>query len=323
MKFNTKDLWVWEFSDDGSVVQLIDKAKRAGCGVIIKVLDGVNYQATFDHHPDAIDSPMKAATIARRFEEAGVPCSFWVNPRGVQDVSYEARAILETDRAWRPRAWYLDTEPYEQFWEGTPDEARRLVQAIKGYSKANHADGLAATVIAAPDARPWAINDSMAAFCEEADAIAPQCYWRTFESNGSYYARYGFPPPPEGVTANFVLATAYRFFTDRFHKPVLPIFQGDSDAVETKQAQDVVHFVGGLGLSVWRAGVTNDDVIQQLAQFTPPGSTDEGTVVDPRVAALETALKVRAAAVVVASRLPDGTSIQDLQNILDFFRASK
>lgn len=323
MKFNTKDLWVWQFSEDGSIDQLIDQAKRAGCGVIVKVLDGVNYQATFDHHPDAIDSPKKAATVARRFEEAGVPCSFWVNPRGVQDVSYEARAILETDRAWRPRAWYFDVEPYQQFWEGTPDQARRLIQAVKGYSKVNHADGLAATVIAAPDARPWAINDSMAAFCQEADAIAPQCYWRTFETNGTYYARYGFPPGPEGVTANFVLATAYRFFTDNFHKPVLPILQGDSNGAETKQAQDVVQYVGGLGLSVWRAGVTNDEVVQQLSRFTPPGATDEGTVVDPEKEKLKTLMLLRQAAAVTASKLPDGSSVQDMQNILDFFKASK
>lgn len=336
MKLNTKDLWVWQFDQDGSVTQLIDKAKTAGCGVIVKVLDGVHYQATFDHHPDAIDSPLKAATIARRFEEAGVPCSFWANTTGQTSVDYEARAILETDRAWRPRTWFLDTEPYEYFFVGpyaSPSFAQTLVNAVKGYSKANVADGASATLVVCPDARPWSVNANIDAFCSSAaDAIAPQCYWRTFAGNETMYRRYGYPVDPNDPEAkigpNFVVKTAFQFYS-KYGKPILPIFQGDANADEMRAAIDVVRYFNTVKpdsvpeFSVWRAGVIPVDVPNVLSQYTPPGSVDSPTPVDPATEALKTQAALRGAAASLSGQLPDGNSVQLMQNVLDFFKSQQ
>lgn len=318
MELVGKSLWVWEFSTDGSVSQIIERAKKANAGVIVKVLQGVHFMSDFDRHPDSIDSPRKAQAIRDRFEQAGVPCSFWSVPTGETDIQFEAKATLEVINQARPRTWYLDVEPYQSFWQGTPDAASTLVRAIQGYSAAADAYHRPLTVVAAPDGRPWAMNDSITAFCQQADAVAPQCYWRTFADNGKMYQAYGYDPFANGgpgVTPNFTITAALKFF-DRFKKPILPVFQGDSSADELRQAIDVVEYLKLLGYSVWRLGVVPDAELTVMAPFAPPGAADAGAApVNPELALVKLADALRIDAVKAAVDL-DPVRMQNVINFL-------
>lgn len=235
---------------------------------MLKVLDGTNWQGYFDNSADEVTSAQGAANIAKRFRDLGVPVMFWTVPRGLSDATLEqeirlSREVIDASRHLID-GFVLDTEPYDYFWEGTPDRARQLVRALRGRGT---------TIWVAPDARPWHLGGSMQAFCEEAEGIMPQAYWRTFQGNCPYYVQAGYQCP--GITAEF-LARVTREVFRKFNKKIGIIGQGDASAADWRTFNEVSEKNGTEVMAVWRQGVTPDDVIAELGRTSGGEEEDMG-----------------------------------------------
>jgi LysM repeat protein len=108
-------------------------------------------------------------------------------------------------------------------------------------------------------------------FAAISDAIAPQQYWRTFNTpaNLKRFQESGYPVPPEGITPEFLLAVSKIALTP-LGKPLLQVGQGATpDKVEWKRFMDSAYAEGSDMVTVWRYGVTSEDVFQLLLAIPP------------------------------------------------------
>jgi hypothetical protein len=122
------------------------------------------------------------------------------------------------------------------------------------------------------DPRPWVVEripvKQFAAFSNE---IAPQQYWRTFNTpaNHTRFAEMGFPVGPDGVTPEFLLHVANSVL-GKFGLPIVQVGQGATpDSTEWRRFIDGTYNSGGNYVTVWRYGVTGTDVFSLLKEIPP------------------------------------------------------
>jgi LysM repeat protein len=164
------------------------------------------------------------------------------------------------------RSLTLDLEPWQAFWEGTPETARVFgeeLRRLQPYAK----------IITSIDPRPWTLNDiPINEFVAFSNALAPTIYWETFDSpqNRAEYAQSGYPPPEEKAAPEFFLdATADALRP--YGLPVQPVGQGNSDTGRWARFVDHATAIGLPNVSVWRYGVVGQDVRALLGERTPSG----------------------------------------------------
>jgi LysM repeat protein len=159
------------------------------------------------------------------------------------------------------RSVYLDIEPHGGFWEGSAKDAATYGNELRRLAPD-------ANIILSIDPRPWVIKETpveeFASFC---DAIAPQNYWRTFDTKANYekFAASGYNVPPEGVTPEFLLSVGQSQLL-KFGLPLIEVGQGDTtNPHEWERFIDAAYVTGVDFVTVWRYGVTPDSVFKVLA----------------------------------------------------------
>ncbi len=251
--------WVWQFARDGSKEQIRELLAAHGLGVVVKTNDGVDWMADFDRSPDAVDGPGQVAALAAFFEDGGVPFHAWSVLKGLEPLR-EAQ-ITAAVLAAGARSVVLDLEAHAGFWRGDSAAALSFGRELRALQPS-------AWVSVSVDPRPWEIDRiPLAEFASFASEIAPQVYWRAFQSasNVRKFAQAGYAPGAEGVTARFVLDTSL----DRlrpFGLPLHPIGDGQSGAEEGwGEFIDGAFASDAEAVSVWRFGVTEPSVWRLLA----------------------------------------------------------
>jgi hypothetical protein len=303
--------WVWQFSVDGPPERIASVLAQYNLGIILKTHNGTQWMSDQDSSPYAVSGPDQLAVLANYFESYGIPFHTYCVVKGV-DPQREAEMCAQVIAAGA-RSITIDLEPHSGYWEGTPQGALTFGQEFRRRQPGG-------VLYLCVEPRPWQISRvPVAEFASFSQGFAPMVYWETFNTpeNVGLFQSYGFPPGPEGVTPEFLLDVS-RSLLDKYGSPILPVGQGASTSREAW-----VRFVNrayalGMGsLSVWRYGVTGDDVWQLLRYAQPPDLTWETTPGlsaggGARVANTNSCLFVHDAPVITATVLTclaDGTTV--------------
>ena len=269
-------VWVWQFSTDAEPNTIAARMRDHGLGIILKTHDGVEWMSEYDTSEYAVSGHPQVQTLSKYFEDAGVPFHAWCVLHGDKPIE-EARlaaAVLLSGA----RSLFLDVEPHGGFWRGTPADATTFGQELRRLAPD-------AEVVLSIDARPWLKNAiPLKEFLPFINAIAPQHYWRTFDTQANYdkYRQAGFPVPSGGITPEFLLATTLAAYGD-VQMPVHHTGQGATDdPQEWNRFVDAAYALNADFLSVWRYGVTEDDVLSVVSS-KPPKQPEPGVFTGPSV----------------------------------------
>jgi hypothetical protein len=256
--------WVWRFSTDGPPAQIAATLAAARSGVIMKTHDKTDWMAKWDPSPDAVTGPERVAALAQLFETAGVPFHAYAVVEGLDPVR-EAQMAAEVFAAGA-RSLFIDLEPWQGYWKGTPDTARIFGEELRRLQPN-------ATIITAIDPRPWALGGiPLAEFAAFSNALAPLVYWTSFDTpnNRDAYPQSGDPPPEGPIPPEVVLDVSAKVLQG-FGLPLRPVGQGASDTSLWARFLDHSALTGMPELSVWRYGVTGGDVLSLLGERSPAG----------------------------------------------------
>jgi LysM repeat protein len=256
-------VWVWQFSSDASPEKIGARLRENGLGILLKTHDGIEWMAEYDRNPFAVTGPAQVKTLVQYYEAAGVPFHAWTVVHGLNPKREAEMAAQVLDAG--ARSIFLDVEPHSGFWKGTTQDALTFGAELRRLQPKGK-------VILSIDPRPWVLNGyPLREFASFSDAIAPQQYWRTFNTPANHrrFEESGYPVPAEGVTPEFLLAVSKAALAP-LGKPLLQVGQGaTSERDEFKRFIDSTYGQGGDMITVWRYGVTHDDVFR-LLRTTPP-----------------------------------------------------
>jgi LysM repeat protein len=257
-------VWVWQFTTDAEPNLVGERLLAHNLGIVLKTHDGLQWMSDYDKSAYAVSGPAQVGVLAHYYETAGVPFHAWAVIKGIDPVR-EARMAAEVLGAGA-RSIFLDIEPFSGFWVGTPADAEAFGRELRRLQPNGH-------VVLAIDARPWVLERlPMKEFAAFANEIAPQQYWRTFNTQANYdrFNQTGFPVGPEGVTPEFIFNVANQVLAP-FGLPISHIGQGATPDVKEWQRFVDLSFGAGMNtLSVWRYGVTAPDVFTLLRDMPPP-----------------------------------------------------
>jgi cell division septation protein DedD len=216
----------------------------------------------YDHHGDAISSAGRASNVGRYLEDRGIPYHAWCVVKGI-DPEREAEMCADILNGGA-RSVVIDLEGASGFWTGSAADAERFGTRLRSLSPYGRVD-------ISVDARPWRVNlVPMVPFVSMSDAIWPQLYWETFNTSGNHdgYRNAGFTIPAEGITPEFLIDATAQILAP-FERPIIPIGQG---ATATDGWPRFAHRAwerGQYELSVWRLGVTANEIIGYLGANAP------------------------------------------------------
>jgi LysM repeat protein len=157
------------------------------------------------------------------------------------------------------RSIFLDVEPHAGFWQGTPAAATQFGQEFRRLAPN-------AKVVLSIDPRPWMVPRlPMKEFVAFSNAIAPQEYWRTFDTQANYdrFRESGLPVQGN-VTPEFLLAVSYATLS-QYGLPIIHTGQGDTQNwPEWMRYINGAYAAGSDFVTVWRYGVTPNDIFLTL-----------------------------------------------------------
>jgi LysM repeat protein len=254
---NNHLMWVWQFSTDGEPNVLGAKLRDHNLGVILKTHDGVTWMSEYDTSKYAISGPAQLQVIAKYFEDAGVPFHVWCVLHGTDPVK-EAQMAAATVLSGA-RSIFLDVEPHSGFWQGTPAAATQFGAEFRRLAPNAH-------VVLSIDPRPWMVPRlPMKEFVAFSNAIAPQEYWRTFDTQANYdrFRESGLPVQGN-ITPEFLLAVSYATLA-QYGLPIIHTGQGDTQNwPEWMRYINAAYAAGSDYVTVWRYGVTPNDIFLTL-----------------------------------------------------------
>jgi LysM repeat protein len=250
--------WVWQFSTDSEPDKLGAKLRDHGLGIILKTHDGVTWMSEYDKSPYAVSGPEQVQTLVKYFEDAGVPFHAWCVVHGSRP---EKEAQMAAGVALSgARSVYLDVEPHAGFWQGTPADAAAYGAELRRLAPE-------ANIVLSIDPRPWVIKTTpVKEFAAFSNAIAPQNYWRTFNTQANYdrFNSSGYPVPPEGVSPEFLLSVGQSQLTG-YGLPLIEVGQGNTDdPTEWERFIDAAYTTGVDFVTAWRYGVMPEPVFDVL-----------------------------------------------------------
>ena len=256
-------VWVWQFTTDGEPNLVGARLRDLGLGIVLKTHDGLQWMAEYDKSPYAVSGPAQLSVLANYFEAAGVPFHAWAVVHGSDPVR-EAQMAAEVLAAGA-RSIFLDLEPHPGFWRGTPADALAFGQELRRLQPE-------AQVVLSIDPRPWLFERiPIREFASFSNAIAPQQYWVTFNTQANYdrFAQAGFPVPPPGVTPEFLLDISMRALA-AYGLPIIHVGQGAAtDPEEWRRFIEGAYGAGSNIVSVWRYGVTTEGVFALMREIPP------------------------------------------------------
>ncbi len=256
---------MWQFSVDGSLEDIAAEAADHNLGIILKTHTGTSWMADDDNSPDAVSGPEQVRILAQYFETRGVPFHAYTVVRGI-DPRREAEMAAEVLAAGA-RSIFIDLEPWNGYWQGTPEAANLFGQELRRLQPT-------ANVVTTVEPRPWALERlPMAEFASFSNALAPLIYWETFNTqpNVDRFQAYGWPPGPDGITPEFLLDVSVGLL-QQYNLPIQPLGQGASPDMDAwTRFLDYASQLGIPDISVWRHGVTNPAVWDLLKERTPCG----------------------------------------------------
>jgi LysM repeat protein len=164
------------------------------------------------------------------------------------------------------RSLYLDIEPGSGFWRGTKASAAQFGAELRRLQPNDK-------IVLSIDPRPWMLPPvPMAEFVAISDEIAPQSYWKTFNTPANFtrFAESGYPVPPEGITPEFLLGVGNTVLA-QYGKPIIHTGQGATN--EGNEWRSFITGSFGRGadhVTVWRHGVTPPLILDVLRELPPP-----------------------------------------------------
>jgi LysM repeat protein len=251
-------VWVWQFTTDAAPNLISARLRDHNLGLVIKTHDGVEWMSKYDKSPYAISGPGQIQTLAKYYEGEGVPFHAWAVVHGTDPIK-EARMAADVLAAGA-RSIFLDIEPYAGFWRGTPADALAYGKELRRLQPD-------AKVVISIDPRPWVVDRiPMKEFASFSNEIAPQQYWRTFNTvaNHTRFAETGFPVGPEGVTPEFLVTVSHKVLS-QYGLPIIQVGQGATpDSGEWMRFLAGAYNAGANFVTVWRYGVTDPVVFNVL-----------------------------------------------------------
>lgn len=251
-------VWVWQFSEDGSVDQIARKLSARNLAVVLKTHDGVEWMSKFDPTADAISGTEQIAKVAAAFEGAGVPFHAWCVVKGT-DPAREAQMASDVLDAGA-RSITLDLEDYDGFWSGTRQGAIRYGRDLRKRQPYARID-------VSVDPRPWRlIHVPIREFVAFSDGIRPQLYWDLFNTvdNENAYRYMGYPPGADGITPEFLLETT-RSVLAPYDRWLIPVALGELvDPGAWPRFARKAWELQMPEVSAWRYGVATDAVLDYL-----------------------------------------------------------
>lgn len=256
-------IWVWQFSVDGAPNVIGAALREHNLGIVLKTHDGVEWMSEYDHSPFAVSGPRQVETLVRYYEDAGVPFHAWFVVKGI-DVIREARMAADVLSAG-VRSIYVDLEPHDGFWRGTAADALAFGNELRRLQP----NGWVVTSI---DPRPWILQRvPTMEFASFSQMLAPQQYWRTFNTQANYdrFAQSGLPVPAGGITPEFLNEVSNTFLAP-YGRALAPVGQGaTSDVGEWHRFVDHAYGLGTRVVSAWRYGVADRGVFSLLRDKPP------------------------------------------------------
>ena len=256
-------VWVWQFSVDGAPNIIGSVLRDNNLGVVLKTHDGVEWMSEYDKSPFAVSGPRQVETLVRYYEDAGVPFHAWAVVKGIDPIA-EARMAADVFGAG-VRSLYLDLEPHSGFWQGTPQDALVFGNELRRLQP----KGWLVTSI---DPRPWVIaRVPIAEFTAFSQMIAPQQYWKTFNTQANFdrFAESGMPVPPGGITPEFLTDVSHAVLAP-YEKALAPVGQGaTTDLGEWNRFVDHAYGLGTQVVSAWRYGVVDRGIFGILRDRPP------------------------------------------------------
>ena len=236
---------VWHWRGDAIPENSIDELARSlksraphVTQVFVKTSDytpstGAQWQGYWDTERGlAIDSPASIDRWVNGLKAHGLEFHAWCVPRGA-DIEAEANLIIQACNRPGVKSMILDVEPYAGFWMGGREAVRPLMTRIRRSIPANFHIGLCVD----PRRRHFEtiFPREWASFI---NSIHPMVYWVTMRRE------------PDSI-----LDETYAVWGE-MGKPIIPILQGDADAISMEAALTLAtkrH--GAPGVSWWRLGV--------------------------------------------------------------------
>ena len=300
-------VWVWEFTADAEPNIAAAKLRDHGVGAILKTHDGLDWMAQYDKSHYAVSGPAQVSTLANYFETTGVPFHAWCVVQGVNPKA-EAQMAAQVLNSGA-RSLFLDIEPASNFWSGTAADASTFGNELRRLAPNGQ-------IWLALDSRPWLMTrlplPQLTAF---ANGIAPQDYWRTFNTSANYdkFAQAGFTVPQEGVTPEFLVGVADKILQP-YNMPIRHIGQGAANADEWHRFINAAYAGGGDSVSSWRYGTSPEEVLGVLRD-TPPRTGSSAPTVTPVSLTANGTYVVQAGDTLsgIASKL--GVKVDDLINV--------
>jgi LysM repeat protein len=261
-------VWVWQFSVDGAPNVIGADLRDNGLGIILKTHDGIEWMSQYDKSPFAVSGPKQVETLARYYEDAGVPFHAWFVVKGIDPIR-EARMAADILSAGA-RSIFIDLEPYSGFWQASPSDALLYGQELRRLQPNGW-------IVTSVDSRPWILLRVPAKeFASFSNMLAPQQYWRTFDTQANYdkFQESGFPVPPGGITPEFLTDVSATFLAP-FGLGWAPVGQGNTnDLNEWNRFISRSYDAGVRVVSVWRYGVSAKGLLPLLrgipAKQPPP-----------------------------------------------------
>ncbi|MPZ50174.1 MAG: LysM peptidoglycan-binding domain-containing protein [Dehalococcoidia bacterium] len=256
-------VWVWQFTTDAAPNLIGERLRDHKLGLVLKTHDGTQWMSEYDKSPFAVSGAPQVGTLANYYEGIGVPFHAWMVLHGL-NPKREAEMAAEVLEAGA-RSIFLDVEPYAGFWRGSPADAEAFGKELRRLQPNGR-------VVLSIDSRPWTLERlPLKEFTAFSDEIAPQNYWRTFNTpaNHTRFAETGFPVGSDGVTPEFLLKVSSSVLA-KFGLPIIQVGQGATpDSDEFRRFIDGAYNEGANYVTVWRYGVTGTDVFNLLKEIPP------------------------------------------------------
>lgn len=250
--------WVWQFSTDSEPDKIGAKLRDHDMGIILKTHDGVTWMSEYDTSPYAVSGPDQVQVLVKYFEDAGVPFHAWCVVHGTKPLK-EAQMAAGVALSGA-RSVFLDIEPHSGFWQGSAADAETYGAELRRLAPD-------ANIVLSIDPRPWVIDTTpVKEFAAFSNAIAPQNYWKTFNTKANYdkFKASGYQVPPGGVTPEFLLAVGQSQLKG-FGLPLIEVGQGDTDDPgEWQRFIDAAYVTGVDYVTAWRYGVMPDSIFSVL-----------------------------------------------------------
>lgn len=222
--------------------------------VYVKTHDSTDWMATYDSNPNAISGPDSIRAVIERYAQEGVEVAAWFVPQGLDYGTQIQMAQQVIDSG--VTALYADLEPFAGFCYL---DCRALADNFWIPLRQSRPDARLGVIY---DPRSWWWDQSATSqWLSVADAALPMCYWEDF------IGQVPWMDPAGCVTqARADLKT----LAPGRQLDYIPMLQGDSTPDRMEQALDAAVRSESTRISLWRRGVTPQNVWDSISVYNEP-----------------------------------------------------